>query len=263
MLSPLITRNRSRPARRAAVEKESKGMKCPHCHIEYVEATHTFSLGEDADGAWSVREQRCPTCDRLTVSLGCSDGRVYPIMPQLSHRPRPSEDVPQEYAAQYRTATEVLPHSVESSAALSRRLLHRLLSETAKLGTGGLSEQIRQAKYSATFPVYLKDALEAYRRVAKLDDVPVKSESPSILMHVERGEADWTLDVIESLFEFYFILPARLRRRQDSLEETAYAAPPEETPIAQPASDGEADSQSQAAAESTAEANATAPAPAG
>jgi hypothetical protein len=238
-------------------------MKCPHCHIEYVESAHTFALGEDPDGAWHVREQRCPTCDRLIVALGCSDGRVFPIMPQLSHRPRPPEDVPRDYAAQYRTATEVLPHSVESSAALSRRLLHRILNDTAKLGTGGLSEQIRQAKYSATFPTYLKDALEAYSRIAKLDTRPVKSDSPSTLMEVERGEADWTLDVIESLFEFYFIFPARLRRRQDALEEMVADPLPAKTGTDRAAGDGDAEDEAQTATETTAEADAAEPAPAG
>jgi hypothetical protein len=222
-------------ARRAVVEKESKGMKCPHCQVEYVEAAHTFALGEDPDGGWHIREQRCPTCDRIIVSLGCSDGRLFPVMPQGSHRPRPSDDVPREYATEYRTATEVLPYSIESSAALSRRLLHRVLDETAKLGNGALSEQIRQGKYSATFPAYLKDALEAYARIAKLETIPVKSQTPSALVKVEPGEAEWTLDLLESLFEYYYIFPASLRRRQEACEALVQKAAPMEPSAAEPA----------------------------
>ncbi len=34
---------------------------------------------------------------------------------------------------------------------------------------------------------------------------------------VEQGEAEWLLDTIEGLFDFYLLLPADLRVKQDAL----------------------------------------------
>jgi hypothetical protein len=34
---------------------------------------------------------------------------------------------------------------------------------------------------------------------------------------VEPGEAEWTLDVLEILFDFYFVQPARLKAKRDAL----------------------------------------------
>ena len=34
------------------------------------------------------------------------------------------------------------------------------------------------------------------------------------IVDVEPGEAEWTLDVVESLFDFYFVRPAQLAARK-------------------------------------------------
>jgi uncharacterized protein Smg (DUF494 family) len=36
-------------------------------------------------------------------------------------------------------------------------------------------------------------------------------------MPVETGEAEWNLDVLESLFDFYFVQPANLKKKKDAL----------------------------------------------
>lgn len=37
-------------------------------------------------------------------------------------------------------------------------------------------------------------------------------------MEVEPGEAEWTLDVLESLFDFYFVQPERLKMKKKALD---------------------------------------------
>jgi len=34
---------------------------------------------------------------------------------------------------------------------------------------------------------------------------------------VESGEAEWNLDVIEALFDFYFVQPAIIKKKKDAL----------------------------------------------
>ena len=69
--------------------------------------------------------------------------RTTPPIPPASLRARLSEDVPADLAAEYWTASQVLPYSEEASAAISRRLLQRVLSGQAGAGYGGLAEQMR------------------------------------------------------------------------------------------------------------------------
>jgi len=35
---------------------------------------------------------------------------------------------------------------------------------------------------------------------------------------VEPGEAEWNLDVLESLFDFYYVQPARLQAKRAALD---------------------------------------------
>jgi len=37
------------------------------------------------------------------------------------------------------------------------------------------------------------------------------------MVAVELGEADWVLDVLESLFDFYFVAPAKAKAKRETL----------------------------------------------
>ena len=194
-------------------------MECPHCRAEITATPHTFALGMDQDGTWKVSNIRCPTCDHLVVSLLGEQGATYPVLPQGACRAGLSTDVPQEWADDYHTACRVLPHSPEASAALSRRALHKLLAVKTGAGHGILSDQIRQAVISSDLPPYLKQALQTLTRIAKLEPDSPKSERPEALAPAEPGEAEWLLDILQAMFDLYFVLPAKMERRQASLEQ--------------------------------------------
>jgi hypothetical protein len=200
-------------------------MQCPHCQREYDAQPHVFALGEDPDGAWQVASARCPTCERLIVTLCTKDGCSYPIRPLAATRARLSADVPAEVAADYHAAAQIIYYSDEASAALSRRVLYQFLGERLDASEPGLHGRIRETLASPEVPAYLKEALRTYSRVARLTDENKKSTDPEALAPVQPGEADWLLDVLESLFELYFVEPARMRRKLESLEEQAGLLP--------------------------------------
>lgn len=193
-------------------------MECPHCQIEIDVKPHTFALGEDQEGTWQVSSCRCPACDHLIVDIGTKEGRTFPVWP-ASSRPRLSDDVPVEFAAEYHTAARILAESPEASAAISRRLLHRFLAGHAGAGGGGLADQVRRAVESDEIPPYLRDALRTFSQVAGLVSDGNKSLHPEALTPPQPGEPEWLLDVLQALFELYFVQPARMRRRLDALEE--------------------------------------------
>jgi hypothetical protein len=194
-------------------------MECAHCGSDFEATPHTFSLGIDQDGTWQVTSARCPTCDRLVVTIGSKEGANYPAYPAASLRARLSADVPADLASEYWTAGQILPYSEEASAAISRRLLQRVLSGQAGAGYGGLAEQIRRAVSSSAMPPYLKEALETLALVAGLEVDEPKSYRCDSLARVNEGEAEWLLDVLKPLFEFYYVQPARLRRKRYAMEE--------------------------------------------
>jgi hypothetical protein len=229
-------------------------MDCPHCRAEVEAKPHTFALGIDQDGTWQISNVRCPTCDRLIVSVCTKEGKSYPAWPPASDWARLSTDVPEELAGEYLTANQVLPYSEEASAAISRRLLHRVLASQADVGYGGLAVQIGRAIESPAMPEYLKEALETLVRIAGLEPDSVRSYRPDALTPPADGEAEWLLDVVRHLVDFYYVQPARLRRKLYAVEERlAMAAPtiqeePDEDPGAgwvvveeKAASEGETD----------------------
>jgi hypothetical protein len=201
-------------------------MECRHCGADFEATPHKFALGIDQDGTWQVSNTRCPTCDRLIVSVCSAEGKTFPALPAGVVRAELSEDVPAELAAEYWTAAQVLVYSEEASAAISRRLLQRVLAARAGAGYGGLAEQIQRAVASPAMPDYLKEALETLAKVAKLESGTAKSYRCDALAPVSDGEAEWFLDVLKPLFEFYYVQPARLRRKRYAIEERI--APPVE-----------------------------------
>jgi len=122
----------------------------------------------------------------------------------------------------------VLPFSEEASAAISRRLLQRVLSAKAGAGYGGLADQVKRAVGSTGMPDYLKEALATYAKLAKLEAHEVKSYRCDTLAPVNDGEAMWLLEVLKPLFEFYYVQPALVARMRRPIEERLTPPPAED-----------------------------------
>jgi hypothetical protein len=45
----------------------------------------------------------------------------------------------------------------------------------------------------------------------------MKSTASGEVVPVEPGEAEWNLDVLEALFDFYFVQPAWVKKKRDAL----------------------------------------------
>lgn len=138
-------------------------------------------------------------------------------------RPLPPE-VPKPFVEEFDEAVGVLPVSPKASAALSRRCLQRLLREKAGVQAATLDAEIQQVLDSRALPSYLADAVDAIRVVGNFAAHPIKSKESGTIIDVEPGEAEWLLDVLEGLFDFYFVQPTRLKVRRDALNAKLKAA---------------------------------------
>ncbi|MGD1090046.1 MAG: hypothetical protein ABR955_15180 [Verrucomicrobiota bacterium] len=59
--------------------------------------------------------------------------------------------------------------------------------------------------------------MDAIRIVGNFAAHPIKSKASGEIIEVETGEAEWNLDVLESMFDFYFTQPALLKKKRDAL----------------------------------------------
>jgi hypothetical protein len=203
-------------------------MKCPHCLTSFHEETQIQEIGNDKYSQWDLYKRRCPECGRFILSLYQKFDRTasghylkqreflcYPKAP--SRAPLPTE-VPKEYADDYKEACLTLADSPKASAALSRRCLQHLLRENAGVKKGDLANEIQQVLDTAKLPSHLLESLDAVRNIGNFAAHPIKSTASGEIIDVEPGEAEWNLDVIESLFDFFFVQPALLKKKRDALD---------------------------------------------
>ena len=107
--------------------------------------------------------------------------------------------------------------SEKASAALSRRCLQNLLREKAGTQAKDLAKQIQEVLDSGKLPSHLGEAIDAVRAIGNFAAHPVKNTSTREVIDVEPGEAEWLLNTLEGLFDFYFVQPARLAKKRDAL----------------------------------------------
>ena len=134
----------------------------------------------------------------------------------VSRAPVPPE-LPPSLIEDYKEACLVLSDSPKASAALSRRCLQNLLRQAAGVKAGDLSSEIQQVLDSGKLPSDIAVNIDAIRNIGNFAAHPSKDKSTGEIVPVEPDEAEWNLDVLESLFDFYFVQPARAKARRDAL----------------------------------------------
>jgi hypothetical protein len=110
--------------------------------------------------------------------------------------------------------------------------LQQVLREKAGVKKGNLENEIQQALDSKQLPSHLAENLDAVRVIGNFSAHPIKSTNTGEIIEVEPGEAEWQLEVLEGLFDFYFVEPAKSKKRRDALNLKRQQAgkPPLKTP---------------------------------
>jgi len=223
---------------------------CPHCgkgvrlvkaeqylpNGSYRSEDFSWLIASGADDVLSVMSARCPSCKKPIVRLfhGTKDGTIYStsryVFPLGSSRFVPPE-VTGPVREDFVEASEVLPISQKASAALSRRCLQTILIEKGGVkASDSLSKQIDAVL--PTLPTYIADDLDAVRNIGNFAAHPMKDKNTGQIVDVETGEAEWNLDVIEELFDYYYVKPAQSQAKRQALDAKLQAAgkPPMKKP---------------------------------
>ena len=201
-------------------------LKCPHCTVSFHDHW-TANLINDAPGknSWNSYSTVCPSCSNVVVDMEVLEHRPpkpnrkyrIRIYPKGSSRPPVPKEVTEPLASDYPEACLVFSDSEKASAALSRRCLQMLLREKAGVKPGDLYSEIQQTLDSRQLPSHLAAALDSIRVVGNFAAHPIKSTNSGAILDVEPHEAEWLLDTLEGLFDFYFVHPAKLQQKRDAL----------------------------------------------
>ncbi len=209
-------------------------MKCPHCLTSFHSTPTQKHLAVDRSLSWGIIYEVCPACreiiiwtaskhlDKLNgneVHYYMSDNCVL-VHPLSRSRPAPLE-VPPEIKKDFEEAALIIDLSPKASAALSRRCLQAILERDSGVKRGTLNNEIDELLGKKILPSHIADSLDAVRNIGNFSAHPIKSKSSGEIVDVEPAEAEWNLEVIESLFDYYYVQPAksaeRIRRMNEKL----------------------------------------------
>ncbi len=159
----------------------------------------------------------CPNCEGLIVKadIRTGDKIIERYVWPFSVLRKIPDEVPAHIAADFREAAEVLTISPKASAALSRRCLQTLLREAGKSEKANLIDQISDVL--PDLPKALRSSVDAIRNIGNFGAHPIKSTATGMIMDVEPQEAEWNLDILEELFDYYYVQPKRIQSKRDSL----------------------------------------------
>jgi len=215
-------------------------MLCPHCDVAFHDSwTDLESHRASSTERLQIETTVCPNCQGYIVRLRYwvfSTGaevnvKKVVIFPARKPPTIPAE-VPEEYARDYREAVLVLADSPKASAALSRRIVQHVIREKAGIRKANLNSEIDALIETDALPGDLAQDLHALRTVGNFAAHPIKSTNTGEVVEVEPGEAEWLLDLLNELFDFHFVRPARRAANREALNTKLADAgkPPLEAP---------------------------------
>jgi hypothetical protein len=200
-------------------------MKCPHCLISFHPELSQANLLSGNEGYWVILYQQCPACNKFVAFLQVSPHRfggtatwsalAYPK--GMNRSPLSAEVEDQNVINDYNEATLIIADSPKASAALSRRCLQYILREKAQIKKGDLNDEIQQVLDSAKLSSDIAENLDAVRNIGNFAAHPIKGKSTGEIVEVGSNEAEWNLEVLEQLIDFYYVRPAIAKKKREEL----------------------------------------------
>lgn len=216
-------------------------MKCPHCFVSIHIEWHEEVISEISDERviWFWRAGTCPNCKEPLVTIirreeVWENGRAswkskhFSAYPHLPSRAPVADAVPSSFKEDYREASAVLSISPKASAALSRRVLQSILTDRGYTGRD-LAKQIdsvlSEKDPQKVLPTGVRETVDAIRSFGNFAAHPIKDGGTlQGVIEVEPEEAEWCLEIIEALFDHYYIRPAETKKRRDALNKKLQSA---------------------------------------
>lgn len=212
--------------------------KCPHCstvvRFEWYQ-TEPMEVELNTNVGKGICYCECPNCDKLVIklSVGTIEEGDYAgeyainvevesiLLYPLLTKPINNNYIPQIYFDEYEEACNVITISPKSSAAMCRRLLQNILQNILQnefeIKERTLDKEIDRFIELPGIPSHITGAVDAVRVIGNYAAHPSKTKTTGEIVPVEKGEAEWLIEVIDALFDFVFIQPKKLENRRNEL----------------------------------------------
>lgn len=211
--------------------KEGSSGKCPHCrctvffdepkkicmHGSLSHPTYLITASEKEKERVSVYSSQCPNCKKPIVVADIMIGEepTFRLIHPFNVARTVPPEVPKEIQEDFLEAAAVLSISEKASAALSRRCLQNLLTDKG-YKRGNLNQQVDKALKDLSQRI--GENLDVVRNIGNFAAHPMKYKKTGLIVDLEPEEASWTLDVLEELFEYYYVQPKRAEKKRNKLE---------------------------------------------
>jgi hypothetical protein len=217
-------------------------MKCPHCQVEINEDFSEVYIGKYKDVHYSLYYMKCPNsnCEMPVILLSSSKSPMYYsdgratlkdstekkniIYPLSSGRTPAAPEVESKFAEDYNEACLVLSFSPKASAALSRRCLQNIIRMKEGIKERNLKTEIDTLITTGKLPSYISDNLEIIRGFGNIAAHGMEDQTSGEILDVEPNEAEFLLDVLELLFDFYFVQAAKAAKMKTTLNQKLTSA---------------------------------------
>ncbi|WP_449410514.1 DUF4145 domain-containing protein [Methylobacterium komagatae] len=186
---------------------------------------------------WYWRTTECPDCTNIIVQYGHGtvhmNGYIPPttewglVYPRGSSRGPVPSDVPSHITADYIEAANVLPLSAKASAAISRRCLQNVLHAHGYRDRDlfrEVEQLLNETDPRKIIPDSLRMVVDGIRHFGNFSAHPVSDVTSLQIIDVEPHEAEWCLDILDELFQHFYVRPAQALARKAALDAKLAAA---------------------------------------
>lgn len=202
-------------------------MRCPHCAVAInlqTESREYYELeGEFGEIGAVIEVGFCPECREPIVEMRygtiCDyDSRTgmmfstqhsIQLFPKFNSMRKLNQIIPEQYSNNFKEAEQVLQISPKASATISRYLLQMVLHEELGIKKRNLDDELKALENKSDIPTTLITMLQVMRKVANFGAHPKKSTNSAEIVDVEPHEAEVMLDLLEELFDYVFVKPAK------------------------------------------------------
>jgi hypothetical protein len=206
-------------------------VQCPHCLVEFHDTWSANAVHWKEHFVASANASHCPKCNKpiimLATEFGVDPWPYFMAFPRgYSRAPVPPE-VPPGLAEDYSEACQTLAISPKASAALSRRCLQTMLHTHGYRGRDLAAEiqmLLNEPDTTKAIPITLRQTIDAIRHFGNFSAHPITDLTSLQVIPVEPHEAEQCLEIVEEMFEHFYVRPELVKKRKVELDAKLAAA---------------------------------------
>lgn len=193
---------------------------CPHCSAVSVlrPLGHTGCNlpwpGRAAAKIDTVRPGYCVNCSGLVIGVSGYEGPGHPVgellWPLDTWPDRAPDNLDKDIRKAYDEARAVLALSPMAAAVLARRCLQHVIRRKLGIERARLFDEIAEAEKREELAKPTRNALHHVRNIGNWGAHPTVDQASTII-DVKRGEAAYTLEALEMVFDDLYVAPARTK----------------------------------------------------